>query len=508
VTARESGRRTRAAAGSPPGRRRVATVAGARDPERVLEVTNTLTHAREPVAPAATGEVRMYTCGPTVYRHAHLGNLRTFLLADLARRVLQARGLRVRQVRNITDVGHMTDELFDRGEDKMLVAARLEAKSPQEIAAWYTRAFLEDVAALAILPADAQPRASVYVPQMIDLVGRLLERGHAYRAGGTVYFSVASFPAYGRLSGNSPDRLVAGHRVEVDRRKRHPADFVLWMAAGPNRLVKWASPWGEGYPGWHVECSAMLLAELGEHVDVHTGGEDLIFPHHEDEIAQSEAAVGHRVVRTWVHGAHLLAEQPPARHGPRPPVKMSKSAGNFIDLREVTGRGIDPLALRLLFLQTRYRSPLTFTWSALGGAATALDRWRGKVARWCRDPADPDPAAVAAWQGRVRAALEDDLHTPRALALLAGLGQDRALAPATRLAIVRAADHVLGLDLDREAGQVLPPGARELIDRRLAARRARDFAAADTLRDRLVAAGVELLDTPMGTVWRLHPPRP
>src|SRR6266542_180027 len=292
----------------------------------MLRVTNTLTRTRQPVRARTPGLVRMYTCGPTVYRSAHIGNLRTFLLADLVRRALEADGTEVRQVQNITDVGHLTNERFDRGEDRMLVTARLESKTPAEIAEHYTEAYLADAAAMNLRPASAHPHASDYVPQMMDLIRRLLDKGHAYEVDGNVYFSVESFPRYGKLSRNTIDQLRAGHRQEaVDQRKRHHADFTLWKAAGPDRIVKWDSPWGEGFPGWHIECSAMSLGELGEHIDVHTGGVDNVFPHHEDEIAQSEAVVGHQVVRTWVHGEHLLTEGR----------KMAKSAGNFYGLRDL-----------------------------------------------------------------------------------------------------------------------------------------------------------------------------
>ncbi len=236
-------------------------------------------------------------------------------------------------MQNITDVGHMTNEEFDRGEDRMLVSARLEDKTPAEIAEHYTRAFLADAAAFNLQPAAEYPRASDYIGQMQELVAKLLEGGNAYEVDGNVYFAVESFPGYGRLSGNTLDQLRAGHRQEEpDPRKRHHADFALWKAAGPGRLVKWPSPWGDGYPGWHIECSAMSLATLGEHIDVHTGGEDNVFPHHEDEIAQSEAVVGHQVVTTWVHGRHLLT-------GDR---KMAKSAGNFYALAELTRAGPQP----------------------------------------------------------------------------------------------------------------------------------------------------------------------
>ncbi len=463
----------------------------------MLQVTNTLTRAKEPVRPLTPGRVGMYTCGPTVYRYAHIGNLRTFLLADLVRRALEADGVEVRQVQNITDVGHMTNEQFDRGEDRMLVSARLEDKTPAEIAEYYTTAFLEDVAAFNLRPARSYPRASHYVPQMIELVARLLERGHAYEVDGTVYFAVASFPGYGRLSGNTLDRLRAGHRQEgVDPNKRHHADFALWKAAGPGRVVKWPSPWGDGYPGWHIECSAMSLAELGERIDVHTGGEDNVFPHHEDEIAQSEAVVGHQVVTTWVHGKHLLTE------GRR----MAKSAGNFAALRDVADRGHSPLAVRLLFLQARYQTPINFNWEALAGAERALDRLRARMAEWARDDRTGRTPGCAGYEQRFWAAVQDDLDTPRALAVLAELEGDESLPPAARFTSVATFDRLLGLDLAEVAAVALPAGAEELIARREEARAARDFAAADRLRDELAALGVEVADTRAGTTWRLRQP--
>jgi cysteinyl-tRNA synthetase len=462
----------------------------------MLAVTNTLTRAKEPLRPRTPGRVAMYTCGPTVYRYAHIGNLRTFLLADLLRRALEADGTQVRQVQNITDVGHLVDEQFDRGEDRMLVSARLEDKTPAEIAAHYTEAYLADAAALNLQPAAAYPRASEYVPQMQELVAKLLEGGHAYEVDGNVYFAVESFPGYGRLSGNTLERLRAGHRQqEPDPRKRHHADFALWKAAGPGRLVKWPSPWGDGYPGWHIECSAMSLATLGEHIDVHTGGEDNVFPHHEDEIAQSEAVVGRQVVSTWVHGAHLLTE------GRR----MAKSAGNFYSLADLRARGHRPLAARLLFLQARYGGQFNFTWDALAGAERALDRWRLRMAGWARDPEAGQASGGAGYEQRFWAAVNDDLDTPRALAVLAELEGDETLAPAARFAAVRSFDRFLGLDLDAEVGRALPAGAEALIAERETARAARDFAAADRLRDRLAAMGVEVTDTRTGTGWRLRP---
>jgi cysteinyl-tRNA synthetase len=459
----------------------------------MLSVLNTLSRVVEPAAPEGRRHVRMYSCGPTVYRDAHIGNMRTFLLPDLLRRALDAGGVEVRQVQNITDVGHLTDERMDQGEDRMLVSAEVMGMSPREIADHYTELFLADTAAIGIRPAHEHPRATGYVPQMIALIERLLAGGSAYESGGNVYFSVASFPAYGRLSGNTLDQLRAGHRGAVDPRKRHHADFTLWKAAGPGRLMKWPSPWGDGFPGWHIECSAMVLNELGEEIDLHTGGVDLIFPHHEDEIAQSEAAVGHQVVRTWVHGEHLLAEGR----------KMAKSTGNVYTVRDVAERGIDPLALRLLFLQTRYRAQFNFTWDALDAAERSLGRLRARVSELSNDPSPPDGSAVA-HDRAFRAAVDDDLDTPRALTALHTLIADEAVPPATRAAVVRGWDAILGLDLDRDAGAALPPGAEELIARRAKARAERDFAAADALRDQLTAMGVELLDSATGTTWHVR----
>src|SRR5579859_1060373 len=290
-----------------------------------MRLYNTLTRTKEELVPNSPDQVRMYSCGPTVYRYVHIGNLRTFLMADLLRRVLEYSGLEVFQVKNITDVGHLTDETFDRGQDKMLVSAKLEKKSPQEIADFYTRAFIEDEGRLNILPAGRYPKASEHVPQMLELIGNLVEKGHAYVSEGTVFYDISSFPSYGQLSGNSVEKLLAGTRGEVDPRKRGPLDFTLWKAAGDRRLVSWPSPWGQGFPGWHIECSAMSLTHLGARFDIHTGGADNVFPHHEAEIAQSEGALGHRVVRCWVHGQHLMLSG----------IRMAKSAGNFYRITEL-----------------------------------------------------------------------------------------------------------------------------------------------------------------------------
>jgi cysteinyl-tRNA synthetase len=446
----------------------------------------------------------MYSCGPTVYRPVHIGNLRSFLLGDLIRRVLTWTGVEVRQVMNITDVGHMTDEVYDRGEDKMLLAAADEGLAPSEIAAKYEAAFHRDSARLGIIPAEAYPRASGHIAEMIDLIGRLVERGHAYVDGGTVYYDVTSFPDYGRLSRNSLDQLRSGHRLEaVDHHKRHPADFILWKAAGPRRVVRFESPWGEGYPGWHIECSAMSIAYLGERFDLHTGGVDLTFPHHDDEIAQSEGALGHPVVTTWVHGDHLLFSGQ----------KMAKSSGNVWTLDRLEEEGHHPLDFRYLCLTSRYRRQLRFSPDALAAAGTARARLGAALSDW-GEPA-PSPASsgeawsppAGEWHRRFRDAVLDDLDFPRAVTALWGLAGDAQVTPAERAALVRDWDRVLGLGLqevagDAAGGEELPAGAAELLDARQAARECRDWAESDRLRDSLHELGVEVSDTPQGVTWR------
>ena len=448
-----------------------------------VRVYNTFTRRKEELRPLEEGVVRMYSCGPTVYRYVHVGNLRTFMLPDLLRRSLEYLGYETYQVMNITDVGHLTDDTFDRGEDKMLVSARLENRSPGEIAAYYTDAFLDDIRKVNIRPADIYPRATEYVPQMIELIERLLAGGNAYEVGGTVYFDIASFPAYGRLSRNSTAKLLAGHRGEPDPRKRHPGDFTLWKAAGEKRLQTWPSPWGPGFPGWHIECSAMSMTILGERFDLHTGGADNVFPHHEAEIAQSEAAQGHRVVGAWMHGGLLMLA------GSR----MAKSAGNFFRIGELEEQGFDPLAYRYLALQAKYRAPLNFSVEGLGGADRALRQLRDKVADWRGDGAQAD----ASFDARFREAIADDCDLPAVMALVSELLRSD-VEPSVKAATLLAWDSVLGLDLGRGGStRELPPGAAELIDRRERARAAKDFATSDALRAQLKAMGVDVADRPL-----------
>ncbi len=459
-----------------------------------VRLYNTLTRQKEPMIPLEPGVVRIYSCGPTVYRSVHIGNLRTFMLPDLLRRSLDYLGYRTEQVMNITDVGHLTDDTFDRGEDKMLVSARLESKSPEEIAAYYTKAFMEDAALVNIRPADHNPHATEYIPRMIELISILIAKGHAYEVGGTVYYDIASFAAYGRLSGNTTDKLLAGSRGEVDPRKRHPGDFTLWKAAGEHRLQVWSSPWGPGFPGWHIECSAMSMSLLGERFDIHTGGADNVFPHHEAELAQSEGVTGHRVVNHWMHGGLLLLA------GSR----MAKSAGNFFRVTELVDRGFDPLAFRYLALQAKYRTKLNFSTEGLAGANRALAHLRERLAVWAA-AADDQPAEHEAdeFEARFRAAIANDLDLPAAMALVAEVMRSR-LPGVDKARLLLRWDQVLGLDLDRSAHHLdLPVGARVLLEKREHARAAGDFTTADRLRDELADIGVVVTDTAEGQRWKV-----
>jgi cysteinyl-tRNA synthetase len=456
-----------------------------------VRLYNTFSRSKEVLQPAQDGVVRMYSCGPTVYRFVHVGNLRTFMLPDLLCRALEYLGYRTEQVMNITDVGHLTDDTFDRGEDKMLVAARLEDKSTEEIAASYTASFMEDAARVNIRPAAHYPRATQYIQQMVELVTKLLERGHAYVVGGNVYYDIASFSAYGRLSRNTRENLLSGVRSEVDSQKRNPADFTLWKTAGAHRMQVWPSPWGPGFPGWHIECSAMSMSLLGERFDIHTGGADNVFPHHEAEIAQSEGVTGHRVVSVWMHGGLLLMSG----------ARMAKSAGNFFRITAFEDQGFDPLAFRYLVLQARYRTKLNFSTEGLAGADRALRQLRERVAEWSRGTASEERDGVK-WDARFKSAIADDLDLPAVMALVAELTHAPLQAP-LKARLLTSWDRVLGLDLDRSTlAQTLPDGASQLLEAREKARAAKDFATSDRLRDELARAGVAVTDTPEGQKWK------
>jgi cysteinyl-tRNA synthetase len=462
-----------------------------------VRVFNTLGRREVELQPGEPGHVRMYTCGPTVYNTPHIGNLRTFLWEDVLRRHLTAEGLRVTQIMNLTDV-----------DDKTIQGAAAAGVSLQEFTGRYAEAFFRDIDLLGFRRADRYPRATEHIPEMQDLTAKLLERGHAYESEGSVYFRISTFPDYGKLSGIDLGQARRGDRVADDEyEKEDVKDFVLWKAAKAGE-PSWPSPWGPGRPGWHIECSAMSMKYLGNHFDVHTGAVDNIFPHHENEIAQSEAATGEPFVDVWLHGEHLIVDGE----------KMAKSRGNFFTLDDVLARRNDPIAIRYFLLSVPYRRKINFTFEALAGAAAAVERIRSasvridEVAAGGATKAGAFPAAARAekFVADFAAALDDDLNTSEALGMLfpflrevnaaideGTLGAEGAAAAAAAL---RHADTVLGLLPARE--DVLPAEIEAQISARNAARKRRDFAEADRIRDELATRGIVLEDGPAGTRWK------
>ncbi len=469
----------------------------------MFRLYDTRTRQAETITPRPGRLLRTYSCGPTVYRHAHVGNLRSYLLDDLIRRNAEYRhGLTVLSCQNITDVGHLADggASGPDGEDKVLAQARAEGVGPAELARFYEDAFRADCAALNLRPPESWPRASEFVGQMTGLIARLIETGHAYATpDGSVYFDARSFPGYGELSGNRLADVRPGNRIsgEIEGQKRFHADWALWKGAPAGRELTWPAPWGSGFPGWLIECSALSLHHLGESIDIHTGGIDLRFPHHEDERAQSNSVTGHEVVRHWVHGEHLLFDGR----------KMAKSTGNVVLLSGLAERGLDPLALRLAFLEHRYRHQIDLTWDTLDAADRTLRRWRELVAEWARSPSGPMRVEATA---QVSAAFDDDLDTPAALRALRALEKDPGIPPGSKFESFANADQLLGQDLARDLGRAparppLPGGARERLDARQAARAAQDWATADRLRGELADIGVSVSDTAAGQEWTVRP---
>ena len=470
-----------------------------------MRVYNTLGREKQEFAPLEPGKVKLYTCGPTVYNYATIGNFRTFIFEDVLRRALEYFGYEVRHVMNITDVGHMTSDA-DEGEDKMATAARREKKDPWQIAELYTAAFLEDAKALNLLPAHHYPRATEHIPEMVAMTEALIERGHAYEVNGNVYCSVDSFPDYGKLSGNTPEQLIAGARVEALVEKRNPLDFALWKQ-DPNHVMQWDSPWGRGFPGWHIECSAMSMRYLGEQFDIHCGGEDNIFPHHECEIAQSEGVTGRQWVTYWLHCRFLLVEGR----------KMSKSLGNFYTLRDLLDKGYDPISVRYALMSTHYRRPLNFTLAGIDAAKASIRRLRNLRASLRNAAGEGEnaeaSAAVDTGGEAFDEAIADDLNISAALAALFDMVHDLNRLDLTRADADRAldflarADAVLGVLGEEESG-CLDEVIEQKVREREAARAARDFAAADRIRDELLAQGIALEDTPQGVRWKRVRPAP
>jgi cysteinyl-tRNA synthetase len=431
----------------------------------------------------------LYCCGPTVYDYAHIGNLRTYVFEDLLRRTLSFNHYRVQHVVNITDVGHLVSDA-DEGEDKMEKGSRRSGKSAWEIAAFYSAAFMADCRALNLLEPETWCRATEYLPEQIAFIQALEEKGYVYRTGDGIYFDTSRQSNYGYLARLDRDALLAGVRVAVGE-KRSPTDFALWKfsPADARRQMEWDSPWGRGFPGWHIECSAMSAAHLGSWFDIHCGGEDHIAVHHSNEIAQTQACHGTRLANFWMHGYFLQAGSE----------KMSKSGGDFLRLRSLAERGIDPLAYRYLCLTAHYRSQLEFSWDGLQAAATALQRLREAYHRW-PDGTQPDPVFLE----RFRDAINSDLNSSRALTIVWELVRCEADA-AMRKATLHAMDQVLGLDLDnwRPASHEIPAAVQALAGRRQAAREARQWQEADRLRQEIKVQGFLVEDGVSG--WVLKP---
>jgi cysteinyl-tRNA synthetase len=473
----------------------------------VLKLFNTLTKQKEVFKPLKEGVVTMYNCGLTVYDYASIGNLRAYTFVDVLRRYLEFEGFTVRQVVNFTDVGHIFGDV-DVGEDRIEAAAQREKKDPWAIAEFYIKAFLDDWHKMNFEEPMVRPRATEHIKEMIELVQKLVDKGYAYVVNGSVYYDVAKFEDYGKLSGNTVAKLElgAGGRVEFNPEKRNQFDFALWIN-DPRHIMNWKSPWCEkGYPGWHVECSVMSMKYLGETLDIHTGGVDNLFPHHENEIAQSEAATGKKFVNYWLHNEHLLVE------GQR----MGRSLGNIYKLSDIVAKGHEPKALRYLLLSTHYRQQLNFTWDGLEAAKNAIDRLVNLVRRLLDADGNGSGEEIKRLVERVRRgfeeAMDDDLNIGPALAALFDfvrdvnkLLDDDLLSKEEAEEVCRLMakfDKVLGVIGEVKKEEKLPKEVEELIQKREEARKAKDWATADKIREELKAMGIIIEDMPDGVRWR------
>jgi len=461
---------------------------------RTLRFFNTLPRVVEEFVPIEAGKVRLYTCGPTVYNYAHIGNLRTYIFEDVLRRTLEFGGFEVRHVMNITDVGHLESD-SDQGEDKMSLASVRERTSPWEIARYYEDAFYQDCAALNIVPPHVRCRATEHIQLMIDFVQGLEQSGHAYAIDGNVYFDISRYRPYPELARLPLEQLMEGARVDPDPRKRNPLDFVLWFSQSkfPNQIMKWDSPWGNGFPGWHIECSAMASKYLGERLDIHCGGIDHIPVHHTNERAQSEARFGHRWVNTWMHAEFLIVDAGG---------KMSKSAGEFLTLRAVTDRGFEPAHYRFFCLGTLYRHPLRFSWEALRAARNSYENLKNRVVSWKLAPDENGGSdGIEAYRSAFWEAMSNDLHTPTGLSVLWDVAKDTELGPKAKLALLSEFDRILGIGVDAFRRPAIAPELAALISEREAARQRKEWSTADAIRNQLLEAGIQLKDTVDGTDW-------
>ena len=457
----------------------------------MLRFYNTLTRKKEVFTPLDGNTVRMYSCGPTVYNYAHIGNLRTYIFMDLIRRTLHFEGYKIKGVMNITDVGHLMAD-SDDGEDKMAVAAREQRLSPWEIAEKYTKVFFEDLRKLNIGVPEIIAKATDHIPEMIAYVRALEEAGFSYETSDGIYFDIAKFPRYGCLSGANLDDQLAGARVEVNSEKHHPADFALWKKADPRHIMQWDSPWGRGYPGWHIECSAMSKKYLGETFDIHSGGVDHIPIHHENEIAQNEAITEKQSVRFWMHGEFMLVDGG----------KMSKSLGNTYTISELEKRGYHPLDFRFFCLNTHYRKKLNFTFEGLDAAKISRQRLNAQLKEHAQAPNITPRGKLDNYRASFKAAVEDDMNVPLALGVLFTAIKEPKSKDIFELAT--EFDAVFGLDLsgaalpEKEAEEPVPENILALSEERIAAKKAKNYALADELRNKITELGYSVVDVPGG----------
>ena len=447
---------------------------------------NTLTKKKELFKSLEPKKVKMYSCGPTVYKDATIGNMRTNLLNDTLRRVLEYNGYEVKQVMNITDVGHLVSD-GDEGEDKMLKSAREEHKTPMEIAEYYTKLFFKDLKRLNVEIPEVICKATDHIEEMLEMVQKIMENGYAYETSTAIYFDVSKLDEYGILSGINLREQKAGARVEVDPEKRNPYDFALWIKAPENHLMKWDSPWGQSYPGWHIECSAMSQKYLGEVFDIHTGGIDLIPTHHENEIAQSKGAYGKIPARYWMHGEYLLINGG----------KMSKSLGNVYLLNDIIKRGYDPLVYRLFNFSCHYKGKLNFTWEGIEAASTALTRLRDGYQKHLTGMADVDGTIISEIENKFHQAINDDLNMPLAMSAVweAVKYQDKSPKIAK---LLEKFDIVLGLKITEKREEEIPQEILELVEQRKVARNEKNWTESDRLRDLIAQKGYSVKDTKDG----------
>ena len=464
-----------------------------------MKIYNTLSKKIEEFVPNVEGQVKMYTCGPTVYHYAHIGNLRTYIFEDVLEKGLKYLGYEVKRAMNITDVGHLTSDA-DTGEDKMLKGAQREGKTVYEIAEFYTEAFLNDMKDLNIKIPETIEKASDNIDVYIEMIEKMLADDYAYISNGNVYFDISKAKDYYQLSGKNPEDLMIGVRdtVEEDKAKRNPADFVLWFTLSKfeNQAMKWDSPWGVGYPGWHIECSGINYKVFGEYLDIHCGGVDNIFPHHTNEIAQSEAFVGHKWCNYWCHGAYLNDETG----------KMSKSKGEFLTVSLLKSKGYSPIDYRFFCLNSHYRNPLTFTYESLDGARKALKRLKSKTLA-LKDEGNLDNESFTKYDELYKEALSNDLNTSSMITILYDVLKDESLNDKTKLELVKSFDKVLSLDLLKEEESVIDTDLEKMIQEKIVerkeAKKNKDFATADKIRDELLEQGIKLIDTREGTTYEL-----